>query len=359
MSAISYKCPNCGGDLRFDPSSQKYKCEYCISIFSQEELEAANPQASEEKSAAPHMHARQGTSRDGAEEQGAVVYSCPSCGAEIVTEATTAATFCYYCHNPVVLQGKLSGEYEPDLVIPFAVDKKEAVDSFLKYVRGKKFVPRDFFCKEQIEKISGVYFPFWSYSCSADGQWQGSGNQIRVWRMGDLEYTETKVFDVERLADLEFSNLTRDALGRENRQLVEAVQPFRIEEAKKFSMGYLSGFFAEKRDIEKAEVSAGLKQEVQDYAEKMMRSSVSGYMTTQTRNTRIRMREENWKYLLLPVWVLTYKGADGKLYYYAMNGQTRKVCGVLPLDKGRMAMLFLGIFLPLFLLLLTGGYFLW
>lgn len=42
-----------------------------------------------------------------------------------------------------------------------------------------------------------------------------------------------------------------------------------------------------------------------------------------------------------------------------MNGQTRKVCGVLPLDKGRMAMLFLGIFLPLFLLLLMGGYFLW
>lgn len=362
MSAISYKCPNCGGDLRFDPSSQKYKCEYCISLFSQEELEAANPQASKEKDEAPHMHSRQRAqeaSQGSGGEQGAVVYACPSCGAEIVTDATTAATFCYYCHNPVVLQGKLSGEYEPDLVIPFAVDKKEAVDSFLKYVRSKKFVPRDFFCKEQIEKISGVYFPFWVYSCSAKGQWNGNGDQVRVWRMGDLEYTETKVFDVERTAELDFRNLTRDALNKENRQLVEAVQPFRIEEAKKFSMGYLSGFLAEKRDIEKSELSEGLKGEVRDYAEKMMRASVSGYMTTRTRDTNVRMREESWKYLLLPVWVLTYKGADGKLYYYAMNGQTRKVCGVLPLDKGRMAMLFLGIFLPLFLLLLMGGYFLW
>ncbi len=361
MSVISYKCPNCGGDLRFDPSSQKYKCEYCISFFSQEELEAANPQASREDADAPHIQARRGgqSASENAAKQGAVVYSCPGCGAEIVTEATTAATFCYYCHNPVVLKGKLSGEYEPDLVIPFAVDKKEAVDSFLKYVRSKRFVPKDFFCKEQIEKISGVYFPFWIYSCSADGRWQGSGNQVRVWRMGELEYTETKVYDVERLADLEFKNLTRDALNKENRQLVEAVQPFRLEEAKEFSMGYLSGFFAEKRDIEKAEVSAGLEQEVRDYAEKMMRSSVSGYMTTQTRGMNIRMREEYWKYLLLPVWVLTYKGADGNLYYYAMNGQTRKVCGVLPLDKGRVAMLFLGIFLPLFLILLMGGYFLW
>ncbi|EET59511.1 hypothetical protein BRYFOR_08603 [Marvinbryantia formatexigens DSM 14469] len=370
MAVISYKCPNCGGDLRFDPSTQKYKCEYCISLFTQEELEAANPQASGEETA-PHVHARGGQKAGqggqesaqnddgGKEEQGAVVYSCPGCGAEIVTDATTAATFCYYCHNPVVLKGRLSGEYEPDLVIPFAVDKKEAVEDFLKYVRGKKFVPKDFFCKEQIEKISGVYFPFWTYSCLADGQWQGSAQKVRVWQMGELEYTETKVYDVERRAELTFRNLTREALNKENRQLVEAVQPFRLEEAKDFSMGYLSGFFAEKRDIEKAEISAGVEQEVRDYAGKMLHSSVSGYMTTQTRDTRVHMQEETWKYLLLPVWVLTYRGADGKLYYYAMNGQTRKICGVLPIDKARMALLFLGVFLPLLLLLLMGGYFLW
>ena len=349
MAAISYKCPNCGGDLRFDPVTQKYKCEYCVSTFSQEEMDAANPQTQQSEEPV----------KERVDEQGAVVYSCPSCGAEIVTDATTAATFCYYCHNPVVLQGKLSGEYEPDLVIPFAVDKKEAVDSFLKYVRGKRFVPKDFFNKEQIEKISGVYFPFWTYSCKANGEWRGTGNRERVYWSGDYECKETKVYDIERSVRITFDNLTREALNKENKQLVEAVQPYRLEQAKKFYMSYLSGFIAEKRDIEKAELIAGLKQEVERHANQIMSSTVSDYTTVQPHTKNIQIRGEDWKYLLLPVWVLTYRGGDGKLYYYAMNGQTKKVCGVLPVDKGRVVLLFFSIFISIFLILLMGGYFLW
>ncbi|MDO4345039.1 MAG: TFIIB-type zinc ribbon-containing protein [Eubacteriales bacterium] len=368
MSAVSYKCPNCGGDLRFDPASQGYKCEYCASKFNQQELEAANPQASSDEEQSRNVSgtkplgetAREDAGESGFDaESGALVYSCPSCGAEIVTDETTAATFCYYCHNPVVLKGKLSGEYRPDMVIPFAVDKKEAVDSFLQYVRSKKFVPKDFFCKEQIEKISGVYFPFWMYSCKAKGMWQGTGDMIRVYRMGDMEYTETKVFDVERRADFSFRQLMRNALNKENRQLVESVQPFLTESAKEFSMGYLSGFLAEKRDIEQKDVIGELEQEIKQHADGMMRASVSGYMAVRDASESVRIQEAQWKYLLLPVWVLTYRGSNGKLYYYAMNGQTKKVCGVLPLDKGRMAALFFSVFAPLFLLLLAGGYFLW
>ncbi len=349
MAAISFKCPNCGGDLRFDPATQKYKCAYCISTFTQEELEAANPQAE-----APREEAKEQK-----DASGAVVYSCPSCGAQIVTDATTAATFCYYCHNPVVLQGKLSGEYKPDLVIPFAVDKKEAVDSFLAFVRSKKFVPKDFFCKEQIEKISGVYFPFWMYSCQADGLWNGTGHRVKVYMQGDSEYTQTSVYDVDRQAELDFQHLTRNALNKENRQLVEAVQPFQLEGAKEFSMGYLSGFQAEKRDMEKQEISGELQREVQQHAEQMLRGTLSDYTSLQTGAQDVRIREEEWKYLLLPVWVLTYRGRDGKQYYYAMNGQTKKVCGVLPVNKKAEALLCFGIFAAVFLLLLMGDYFLW
>lgn len=43
MAVISFKCPNCDGELIFDPSTQKYKCEYCFSLFSQEELDAMKP----------------------------------------------------------------------------------------------------------------------------------------------------------------------------------------------------------------------------------------------------------------------------------------------------------------------------
>ena len=360
MAVISYKCPNCGGDLRFHPKSQKFKCEYCFSDFTEEEIEAANPDAKEaEEQSRQSVPVMENQEQSHLEENQAVVYSCPSCGAEIVTDATTAATFCFYCHNPVVFQGNLSGDYRPDKIIPFAIDRKKAEADFLSYVRKKKFVPRDFFCKEQIEKISGVYFPFWMYSCHADGDWNGKGDQVRVFRVGDKEVTETKVYAVSRSAELDFEKLTRNALDKENRQLVEAVQPFNLDAVQDFSMGYLSGFQAEKRNIEKKDIVSDLQQEIKKHGSDMMKSSITGYAALNEQSSSVQIRQDEWKYLMLPVWVLTYKGDDDKIYYYAMNGQNGKVCGVLPTDKKRILFYVMRIFFLIFILLCIGGYFIW
>ena len=316
-------------------------------------MEAANPHVEE---AARQADQAQQTEDQTEAEGEAALYQCPSCGAEIVTDATTAALFCFYCHNPVILQGKLSGEYRPERIIPFAVNKKEAVDEFLRYVKKKKFIPKDFFCKEQIEKISGVYFPFWEYGCKTGGEWQGEGHRIRVWRTGDTEHTETKVYRLEREAEVRFQELTRNALNKENRQLLEAVQPFRLDEAKDFSMEYLSGFMAEKRDIEKKDLAEELHTEVRKHASDMVRSSIHGYDTVTAAASQFDILGENWKYLLVPVWVLTYRGRNNKIYYYAMNGQTRKISGELPLDRKKFWMLVLGVFVVVFLFMLLGGY---
>ena len=355
MSAVSYKCPNCGGDLQFEPTSQKFKCEYCFSEFTREEVEAANPSKENTAQETESTHQKEAADADG----DAAWYQCPSCGAEIITDATTAATFCFYCHNPVILQGKLSGEYRPEKIIPFAVSKKEAVDEFLKYVKKKKFIPRDFFCKEQIEKISGVYFPFWEYDCRTEGEWQGEGTRVRIYRTGDMEHTETKVYRLEREAQVAFEELTRNALNKENRQLVEAVQPFQLKEIKDFSMEYLSGFLAEKRDIEKKDLIEELHQEVKKHSSDMVRSAVQGYDTVRTATNEFQVAGEHWRYLLLPVWVLTYRGKNDKIYYYAMNGQTRKISGELPIEKKKVLKLFMSVFVMVFLCMLLGGYFVW
>ena len=109
-----------------------------------------------------------------------------------MTDATTAATFCYYCHNPVVLSGKLSGEFLPDYVIPFAMDKKQATGIFLDWIKKKKYIPDDFFSKSQIEKFSGVYFPYLMYSCKVDGKIQAEGEKQRTGVAGNIRYTEHK-----------------------------------------------------------------------------------------------------------------------------------------------------------------------
>ena len=289
------------------------------------------------------------------------IFNCPSCGAQIVTDATTAATYCYYCHNPVVLAGRLSGEFLPENVLPFTIEKDEAIEKFLAWTKKKWFIPRDFFSKNQIDKLTGVYFPYWVVDAEVDGQLQATGTSIRIWRVGDIEYTETKRFNVGRSGKLSFKELVKNALSKNVQQkMVEGVQPFLIDQAVPFKSQYLAGFQAEKRDIEYEAIKKHVQQELQDYSESLLRDSASGYTTLTNVRTDISLNKENNHYMLLPIWLVTYRSQEQskKVYYYAMNGQTGKVSGVLPISYTRLGLVTLGIFAGLLALFLLGGYFL-
>jgi DNA-directed RNA polymerase subunit RPC12/RpoP len=378
MAVISLKCPNCDGELVFEPSAQQYECPYCGSHFTQEQIDQMEQMKPQEQpsqengmadfggeeggpagGAADSMKNRADEPREADEEstgESAAVYTCPSCGAEIVTDATTAATFCYYCHNPVVLSGRISGKYLPKWIIPFGIDRKKAESMFLENVGKKKFVPKGFFDSKQIEKLTGVYFPYWIVDWKGQGRMQARATKVRIWSSGETEYTETRYYEVLREGSMEFSQLSRNALKKANKILVEGVQPYKQEGAKPFSMGYLSGFQAEKRDMEQQDFEQELQNEVKKYASKLLLESASGYTSVTPQNTDIRMDAEDWEYVLVPAWVLTYKGNDGKLYYYAINGQTGKVCGELPIAKPKLAVVSAVISAAVFALALLGGF---
>ena len=89
MALMSYKCPNCGGGLVFDPDSQKFQCEYCLSEFTEEEMkrmeEASASPAEEEEAVLEEegMAPQEGDSSQAPETGEAAVYTCPSCGQKI------------------------------------------------------------------------------------------------------------------------------------------------------------------------------------------------------------------------------------------------------------------------------------
>lgn len=348
MAAISYKCPNCEGELLFDPSDGGYRCEYCGSSYTQEELEAMTAKGGEKEAVEP---------AEGDSE--AVEYVCPSCGAQIVTDATTAATFCYYCHNPVTLTGRLEGSYLPDQVVPFAIDEQQARERFLAFVGRKWFVPKAFFDKKQIEKLSGVYFPFWSVEADGHGELDAKGARVRVWTDGQMEYTEKTFYDVRRAGELEIRNLGKLALQKANRELVEGVLPFDMKAAKDFHMGYLSGFLAEKRDLEKAGMETSVHRELQEYARGIMEDSADEYSSLHVRSCQFTSWQERWRYAMLPIWTITYRGRDRKTYFYSLNGQTGKVYGELPVDYKKLGLVSGLLALAVAAIGLMGGAFLW
>jgi len=351
-STMTFKCPCCGGYLEFDPARQKFKCLYCGQLLSEEELR----EQSEEREAQAEAAQSEAPSAETGEHLRS--YHCQMCGAEIVTDDTTAATRCYFCHSPVVLHDRLDDDFRPDGVIPFKLDKETAEKQFLDYISKKKFVDRAFFNGAQLEMFSGVYYPWWYTDVEGEAEFEGEGSRSSMTTTPTHIITTTRVFRVNRKGRLSFRNIARKALTKADGKLSDGIHPYDVSGVVPYASGFLSGFLAEKRDIPVETVKAEAIQEAGSYAKGMMTSNHS--FNSLSGETRFASKEVKSRYILMPAWVLTYKGGkDGAPYYYMMNGQTGKVCGKLPIDKKRLLATALGVGIAIFLALCGGGAFIW
>ena len=362
MSTETIKCPNCGGPLHFEPEIQKNKCDYCLSEFTNEELREINAAATEDTSgdtseAHDHSHVHEHTQDENIEEHLAE-YTCDSCGAQVVTEETTATTFCYYCHNPVILIDRISGEFRPDKVIPFTFSREKAINSFTNWAKSYSYVPKSFYSSSQLEKMTGMYVPNWMAETESKIDFQGEGTRLKVWRAGDLEYTEHKKYALNRQGEINVGNITEIALRKIDHSLLSTIAPYDESKAVDFEVAYLNGFFSEKYDIKKDDLKKVIEDRALSYTENLVKDSLSGYDRTNFVKSSIEPNINKWTYILLPVWIMTYK-YNGKTYIYAINGQTGKSFGELPLDNKKLSFTTVAIALAVLILLLIGGSYIW
>ncbi len=335
-SSITYKCPNCDAGLIFNAEKQRFVCEFCMSDFTESDL--ASTESAERAERAE---------RENAEFAGEIdEYHCSSCGAEIITDKSTVATFCYYCHNPVVLSDRVSSTLKPSKVIPFAFDKNAAKDTLLRYTKKKWFLPRDYFSAENVDRISGIYYPFWVTDADTSASLNTVAHRVRKWRSGNYRYTEVSNFAIKRGGDIHFEDITTSAISEEDKKMLEGILPYPTDAYKDFQMPYLLGYAAKKRDIEREALSAEVRDRMHSYATTMLSSTVKGYSSVDKPTVGINIRSSHWEYSLLPIWILTYikKGRKkDKIYTYAMNGHTGKIYGNLPVSIPKLALLFGGI----------------
>ena len=348
---ITYKCPNCDAGLLFDAEAQLFKCEFCLSKFTEDELkDTESARKAEEKA------------KESEEFRSEILeYRCTSCGAEVIADKNTAADFCYYCHNPIVLADKVSGELKPTKIIPFKFDKDEAKNAFLRFAKKKWFVPKDYFSLENIDKISGVYYPFWVTDADTDSELHGIGKNVRSWRSGDYQYTETTTYAVHRRGAIHFEDITTSAISTEDKNMLEGILPYPTTDYQDFSMPYLQGYVAKKRDIERELLSAEVKGRMNSYAKTILEGTTH-YDSIAVNHLDVSILSSHWEYSLMPVWILTYNkkhksnNKKDKTYVYAMNGSTGKVFGELPISVPKLALAALGAFIGAGLISMLLGY---
>lgn len=352
MSVVAYKCPSCGAGIGFDAEKQKFVCEYCLSAYTEAELQAQTPSDSETEPETESAVQREAENAEFCENL--LSYTCKNCGAEVFADADTVADFCVYCHNPIVCDGRLSGQWKPQKIVPFAYDKEQAQAKFLEFASKKWFVPRDFFSTAQVEKIRGVYYPFWLTDADITAAASARAERVRSYRSGDYRITETAHYTLYRKGDIHFEDVTTGAYTGEDKAMLEGILPYPTEALQEFSMPYLSGFLAKKRNVESDGVRDEVKRRVDGYATEMLRDTMNGYTAVHSVGANVQYNKLHWDYALLPIWLLTYtKG--GKTYTYAMNGHTGKVYGEIPISGKKLLLLFLAIVLAAAVLGVIGG----
>lgn len=342
IKIMEYKCPCCNAGLRFSDTDQQLTCEYCDNTFDigtvrafQEDQSQSTTEQIDWDNAVPDAWAP--------EERNALrAYQCPSCGGEILAEETTAATFCPYCGNPSIIPAKLSGEVKPDGILPFKTSKEDAVAAFLSLCKGKPLLPRFFTSRQQVEKITGMYVPFWLYDCSADYRGGYRATRIHTWSDQRYDYTKTDHFLLRRHALASFTGIPMDGSRKMDDTFMESIEPFDYSQIVDFDMAYLSGFLADQYDVPSEQGEERIRQRTDHSMEAELQASFLGYHSVIPTHRNLHVSHSKARYVLLPVWVLNTRYND-KVYTFMMNGQTGKMTGTLPACRKRTISWFAGI----------------
>ena len=393
----TYQCPNCNGRLRFDGESGKLKCDFCESAFTAQEVEQIYAErqaqsdakaAAQEKAEAAAAAAAGGEAQpqaqkksrgedvtqatvqgedpidtylknahwDNLAEEQLRTFNCSSCGAQLLVDQLTAVTSCPYCGNNAVVPGQLSDMLKPDYVIPFKLDRDAAVAALRNYYNGKRFLPNDFTAGNHIEEIQGVYVPFWLYSGTGRADVVYNARNIRTWSDSKNNYIETDHYRVEREGTMSFSRVPVDGSSKMPDAHMDAIEPFDYNEMVPFSVGYLPGYLTDRYDQGVKTCESRANTRVEATCVDTLRDTVTGYMEVDTESAHTALNLNDVAYALLPVWMLHTK-YNGEDYLFAMNGQTGRLIGDLPVDKGKVTRTSLLTFIPLAIVLAIVVYF--
>ena len=349
MEALDNKCPTCGAVIKFSPTEQKWVCEYCGNKFTLEQMKKHKNASSEEVNQKSHKEKK-------IKVEEADVYRCSSCGAAIVADVNTTATFCVYCGNTAILKERIQDSRVPDLIIPFQKVKSDAVVAFEQLVKRKPLVPRSFKSKKNIDKITGIYIPFWAYDFDVQGLAEFNGTDIQTWSDSRNIYTKTNRFRIVCDGSMHYDKVLADASSRFPDDLMDSLEPFDYKDLTTYNHAFLSGFLSEKYDILEHDAELRAKNRAEGTSVTLLQETIKHQQSVLVKHD-FSVSKEMSHYILLPVFMVNIK-YRGKMYTFAMNGQTGKIVGELPLGLKETFLWSVGIFILCFgicILLYLGG----
>ncbi len=304
------KCPNCGAAVEFDPVSGKMKCAYCESIFEMGEL-------------TPEEETKQDVTQEPAQDRMECnIYSCKSCGAELAVNGVEASTFCAYCGQATIVFDRVSHELKPELIIPFKVQKDQAINAIRERFATGRFVPNEV-KNFDVERVCGIYIPYWLFDTYYYDR------QIIKATIRNNDKSQTVHY--YREAECNFNNLTLDASRNLNDDSSQRLEPYNMQELRSFDVGYMSGYYADRYDMKNTDLRNLAYSRTKELFDTEVLSTCSGSGKTIVSNAP-KMSINKETYAMLPAWFMTFR-YNNQPYTMLINGQTGKLVGAVPFES--------------------------
>lgn len=300
-----FKCKNCGSNVVFEPAKGKMYCPHCESVDSEDRI------------------------------QGRSITQCVNCGAPMEVPDYASAGRCGHCGCYVVFEERVEGIYEPHMILPFMVNKGNAVRAMEAEFERRLFTPSDFMSAKSLEKMTGIYVPFWLYDYNACYDFVGEGTRVRSWTSGNTKYVETSYYEIVRKMEVDFDKIPVDASYAMEDGVMDLMEPYEYHRIQEFDPKYMSGFYGEIYNQGAPELEGRAQVKARNSSEELMRQSLQTYNSVKPLRKDLNLQRSGVNYALMPVWQYLYR-YKGKTYQFHVNGQTAKVIGTTPVSMGKV-----------------------
>lgn len=269
---------------------------------------------------------------------------CQSCKAVSVFDPGRAGQNCDFCGSPALVDyTELKAPIRPQGVLPFKVDPGTVREQMRRWFKGRWFAPSNLGAKALVDRVHGVYVPYWTFDAHAVCPWEAEaghyyyttehyrdskGNsqtrQVRHVRWEPASGVVEHFFDDECVPGTH--GLRHD--------LLEKIQPFATAELKDYDTAYVSGFVVEHYQVVLFDAAERSESSMTTKLRQMCAEQVPG---DTHRNLQMHpvFSGRTFKHILVPVWVLafTYRA---KVYQVLVNGYSGTIAGDYPLSRWKI-----------------------
>lgn len=330
METKSFSCPSCGGKLFYNPKMKVLSCEACKNNYFPNEIMNYDKNLDVDiEIVADHF----------SQEDNTNMYTCSSCGGQIIALDSIVSTACPFCGNNVLIKSSLVGSYRPKYVVPFSKNKEEAKGLLNQYLNKSILLSKKTKSELKQEGLNDIYIPIYLVKGKAcfDFSKIERGNVSDIFKNSE---DRIPTVQITMYGKVNFSKLPVDGLKDLDNDLVESVSPFEINDLKPFETPYLAGHLAKRFDISfnhlEDAVAIRVKDDIYNYVKNKEFKMHSEDKSFSYLVSNVEVYNMQATYIFYPMWLLEHS-YNGKKICMAINDKNGKIFGILPVSKLRVA----------------------